>query len=94
MFGSPVGGISVGPSFSSSKNNMLEKVVRVEKRYEIKVSELSKMTCKTEYEQNLKERLREGTRGSSMGVKEEWTRGRQFWRWERKCVGQRELGKE
>ena len=32
------------------------KVVRMEERYEIKISELSKITCKTACENNLKQR--------------------------------------
>ena len=32
-------------------------MVRLEERYEIKVSELSKVTCKTEYEEKLKQSI-------------------------------------
>ena len=35
---------------------MLARVGRVGERYEIKLSELTKVTCKTECEENLKQR--------------------------------------
>ena len=42
------------------------RVVRVEERYEIKVRELRKMTCKTEYKEKLKQRW-ERARGELEG---------------------------
>ena len=42
------------------------RVVRIEERYEIKVSELSKVTYKTEYEEKIKQRW-ERVRGEVTG---------------------------
>ena len=71
------------------------RVVNMEERYEMKERELRKVTCKTEYEEKLKQRVGECTAGSSPGGG--WNRNgeclrRQTWKWERKCVGQREKG--
>ena len=68
--------------------------VRREERYEIKVSELRRETCKIEYEDKLNQRW-ERVRGEVVGG---WRRNgeglrRQSWRWERKRVGQGNLGK-
>ena len=50
------------------------RVVNMEERYEIKVTELKKVTCKTEYEDKLNQRW-EKLRGKGVrGVKEEWRR--------------------
>ena len=62
--------------------------------YEIKVSKLSKLMCKTAYEVKLKQRW-EMVRGE---VFERWRSGvnlgRQIWRWEKKYVVQGEIGKD
>ena len=69
----------------------------MEERYEIKISELRRATCKTEYEDRLNqrwERVREevvgggGWRRNGEGLR------RKSWKWERKCVGQGKLGNE
>ena len=59
------------------------KVLRMEERYEIYVSELSKV------------KQMRATEGSSRGLRRSGVGlCRQFRRWESKCVGQGELGKE
>ena len=65
------------------------KVVRMEERYEIKESELSKQMCKTEYEEKLKQRWKRVRGGGKSGL----GLVRQFWRLERNCAGQGEYGR-
>ena len=62
----------------------------MEERYEIKVSKLRKITCKTEYEDKLNqrwERVRDEAAGEIEGSR------RQSWKWKRNCVGKGKLGK-
>ena len=63
-------------------------MVRIEERYELKVSEFTKIRYKIEYEDAFKqmcERIgRERWKKSGVGLK----------RWERKSVGQEELERE
>ena len=71
------------------------RVVNMEERYEIKISELRKVTYKTEYEDKLNQRW-ERVKGEVVRVR--WKRNeeglrKKSWRWEKKCVGQGKSGK-